>query len=266
MAKNSEEVEARQASRPQDSTTKIPMVDIEAAIALAINIRERALETATMDEVAKELGYSSQTSTPFYRRITAARMFNLIAEKSSLSKDMVDYIRPDDEQMKARVLMNAVFNVSAYRDLLARYANKKLNVDLAKNAIAKEHNLTDACAMVCAKAFESTLRFAGLMSSDGIVHPALDGEKAEKGAAPITGGTEGSGVANGNVKDRPDDDPSPELPNTHRHTLYLDKEKARSFQFSGPLEISRAEFERICRWLEFTMLIVDRAPEELRPK
>ena len=101
-----------------------------------------------MDEVAKKLGYSSQTSTPFYRRIAAARLFNLIEGKASLTKAMVDYIQPDDEEMKSRVLTNAVQNISAYSDLLVRYADKKLNVDLVKNAIAKEHKLTEGCRLI----------------------------------------------------------------------------------------------------------------------
>ena len=42
MAKNNEDTDAKQSSKPQDSTTRIPMVDIESAITLAENIRDKS--------------------------------------------------------------------------------------------------------------------------------------------------------------------------------------------------------------------------------
>ena len=101
------------------------------------------------------------------------------------------------------------------------------------------------------------------MSIDNIVKSVPVVEKPEKMApANPPGGSEGNSVDPANSRE--EEEPEPELPNTHRHTLYLDKGKARSFQFNGPLEITRAEFERICRWLEFTMLITDGGLKEPR--
>ncbi len=42
---------------------------------------------------------------------------------------------------------------------------------------------------------------------------------------------------------------------TQKHTIYLDKEKSRQFTVTSPLDITRTEYERVCKWLEFTILI-----------
>jgi len=134
-----------------------------------------------------------------------------------------------------------------YKELLTRYAGKKLNVEMVKNSIAKDNNLTDGCALVCAKAFEASLAFAGMITDEGIV--LVQGAETTK--------ENGSGEQKAPAP--PPRDKSPD--GTHAHTLYLDKDKSRSFGFTGPLEITRAEYDRICRWLEFTMLIAEEKKE-----
>jgi hypothetical protein len=48
------------------------------------------------------------------------------------------------------------------------------------------------------------------------------------------------------------------------HSLFLDKEKTKKFSISGPLFISRAEFNRICKWIEVTLIVED-VNEENKP-
>jgi len=101
MAKTSENNHIRGEIKPQDSTNRLPMVDLKIATEMVTAIRNKAVETAPMDAVAEALGYSSATSTPFYRRISAARMFSLLSSKSSLTQEAIDYIKPHDEEMKS---------------------------------------------------------------------------------------------------------------------------------------------------------------------
>jgi hypothetical protein len=42
-----------------------------------------------------------------------------------------------------------------------------------------------------------------------------------------------------------------------QHTLYLCKDKSRKITVSGPIEITRAEYGRICKWLEVSMMVED---------
>ncbi|MGA2266143.1 MAG: hypothetical protein ABSH10_06900 [Phycisphaerae bacterium] len=227
------------------------MIDLEEAIRIAQRIRDMGLETSPIHEVARRVGYKNATSTPFYRRMTAARLFGLLEAKALLSQRALDYIKPHDEQMKARVLAEAILGIPAYAELHKRYVGKKLNVELLANGIAKDFHFSDDCARTCAKTFEASLRFAGMLSTDGVVC--------------------------GPVAISPQEDPGPQLQptaptiepdwahldekqdgvETQQHTLFLDKDKAkgRRFSFVGPLAISRAEYERICRWLEVQMIV-----------
>jgi hypothetical protein len=168
-----------------------------------------------------------------------------------LTQRAIDYIKPHDESMKPSALINAVLGITSYKNLVDQYQGKKLNVELVKNAIAKENNLTDSCAAICARAFEASLRFAAMLSSDGSVQTSpnpICPDRQNNGNSRESGGEE---------EHREEDEDTILLKDTQRHSLFLDKEKLRSFTFTGPLEISRSEYDRICKWLEYTMLIVD---------
>lgn len=245
-------------AKPSDWTTKIPMVGLDAVIKAVEAIHDEALETATMPQVAKALGYSGATSSPFYRRAVAARLFGLLAQGqgASLTDAAKAYIRPDDVGTKAAVLVAAIRGIPEYVDLLNRYAGKKFNVELATNVLVRNCNLTPACASVCAKAFEASISFAGMLGPDGTVQPA------QMIGSVTWQGTGGNGEAP--VKHETDSRTPPEptnAPGSQSQTIYLDKEKTRSVTFTGPLEITKAEYDRICSWLEYSMIITDKAEE-----
>jgi len=252
---------SKDSGKTQDSTAKLPMVDLKTTLDAVIAIRDKAVETAPMPSVAKALGYAHTTSTPFYRRIVAARLFNLLSQKTSLTQEAINYIKPHDEGMKADVLKNAVQGIPAYADLIARYFGKKINVVLVANAIGKEFKLSDACAITCAKAFEASLLFAGMISPEGIVE--ANNNSIPKPPQPPTPDSNGSGAHRQNREDAALQ-PAPtssDGTNTQQHTIFLDKGKSRKFVINAPLEITRAEYDRICKWLEFTLIIVEQAQE-----
>lgn len=235
---------------PRDSTAELPMFDLETALSVVETIREKAVETAPLAAVAKALNYANATSTPFYRRLTSARLFGLLSGKAALTQQAIDYIKPHDEQMKARVVVEAITGIPGYRDLIDRYAGKKINIELVANSIEKKMSLTHSCALVCAKAFESSLRFAGLLSSDGVVQTAPATGLPEKPTIP----SEAKGAESATP---PDKNFSTGGADTQQHTLFLDKGKVRTFSFAGPVEVTPAEYERICAWLKVTMIVMD---------
>jgi hypothetical protein len=247
---------SKDTSRSTDTATKLPLVDLEASIKTVMDIDTKALETASMQRVATELGYASPTSSPFYRRISAARTFGLLSQKSSLTSAASDYIRPHDEGTRSLVLKAAIMGIPYYRTLINLYTNKKLNVDLVANAVAKDCHMDDDLAQLSAKAFEASLKFAGMIGDDGVVRPL------QPSPAPTPQGI----IKHGEIKKvcEEEDDTGKNKhdgDDTQRHVIYLDKSKVREFSFTGPLEVTRAEFERICKWLEFTMLIVETKQE-----
>ena len=101
----------------KDSTIDLPMIDLGEAVELVTTIHEKALETASMPEVAKACGYTSPSSTPFYRRAAAARLFKMLSpQKAELTSQALDYFKPDCEDAKQRSLESAVMGVPAYAD------------------------------------------------------------------------------------------------------------------------------------------------------
>jgi len=238
----------------KDSTNELPMFDIEEAINLVVKIHENALETAAMPDVAKGCGYANPTSTPFYRRIVAARLFRFLGSpKPELTKLALDYLKPDTDGAKQNALAQSIMGIKTYAEIVNLNVGKKLNTDLLANKLEKDDalSITKACAKVCANVFVSSLKFAGFISSDGtIVIP--------NGASP------------------PSDQPAAvELPpqkpiakvqefeageESQVQTLYLDGKRKRAITIKAPLTVTKEELERIRAWLGF-QLIVEESPK-----
>jgi len=75
------------------STNKLPMVDLGMVLDFVGKIESDGLQTLTVHEVAKRMGFASVTSTPFYRRVVAAKLFGLLdtTQGVNLTKLALDY-------------------------------------------------------------------------------------------------------------------------------------------------------------------------------
>jgi hypothetical protein len=156
----------------KDSTNELPMYDIEEAIKIVTIIHEKALETAGLQDVAKGCGYANPTSTPFYRRIVAARLFRLLnSPRPELTKFALDYLKPDTDDAKQNALNQAILGIKTYADIVNLHIGKRVNLDLIANKLEKDPTLSisHTCAKVCASAFLSSLKFAGFILPDGTV-------------------------------------------------------------------------------------------------
>ena len=236
-------------SAKKDSTSAIPMLSLEEALKMVVIIHEKALETAPIVQVAKGCGYSNATSTPFYRRLLAARLFKLLgAPQAELTQLALDYLKPDREDAKQAALTRAITAIPAYADLVQRHVGKKINVELVSHSFSRSMNLTDTCATVCANAFVSSLRFAGFIALDGTVAVPAGGSGASvvEPSSPTGSNGEGDGGRN-------DDDENDK--NVQTQTLYLDGKRNRKITIKAPLTVSKEELERIRAWLGFQLIV-----------
>ena len=241
------------AGSKKGSTTEIPLVGLDDVVTFVTTIHEAALDMAPMPDVAKGTGYQSATSTPFYRRLVAARLFGFIgANGAVVTKRATDFLKPDQENAKANALQDAIVGVPYYIGLIEKYRGRKLNTDLVKNAISKDFNLIDASASSAARAFAASLKFAGMLSADEIV---------------------GTGVTPPKTAEAPDSKPEAGkivvaqaeesiVADEQKHTLFLDKKKERKITVIAPLDVSRGEYNRICKWLEFALIVEDETKGE----
>jgi hypothetical protein len=122
----------------KDSTNALPMYDIEEALKIVTTIHDKALETAAAQEVAKGCGFANPTSTPFYRRILAARLFRLLdSPKPSLTKFALDYLKPDTVGAKQNALNQAIMGIKEYANIVNLHIGKKLNGTLSPTNLKK---------------------------------------------------------------------------------------------------------------------------------
>ena len=201
---------------------------------------------APMPDVAKGAGYGSPTSTSFYRRLVAARLFGLIGlNGAAITKRANDYLKPDQEDAKSKALQDAISGIAYYSELIEKYRGRKLNPDLVKNAISKDFNLMEQAAASAAKAFSASLKFSGLLSADEIVGVGTPSVKTTE-TPPATPPTPTPSVLNA------------ELPaglGTHTYELPLDKENKRKIRLNAPLDITDKEVKRVAKWIDATLLI-----------
>src|SRR5213595_3730624 len=158
------------------STNELPMVDLATVLDFVGKIESDGLQTLTVHEVAKRMGFASATSTPFYRRIVGAKLFGLLdtTQGVNLTKLALDYFKPTDDDSKAAALATGMKNVVAYQKILERYSGKRLpQVDILANLIEREFNLASDAAKVCGSVFVNSAHRAGLVRGDGTLSMAI---------------------------------------------------------------------------------------------
>lgn len=236
--------DSEQGGGKKDSTNALPMFDMEEAIKLVVTIHDKALETAPLPQVAKGCGYAHPSSTPFYRRLAAARLFKLLGSpQAELTTFALDYLKPDREDAKQAALTQAIMAIPAYAELVQRHIGKKLNAELVSHSFSRTFGLTDSCAGVCARAFVSSLRFASFISPDGTVAMPLGGVAMPAINPPA------------HVVQQPKVEEEEADGESQTQTLYLDNKRKRRITIKAPLTVTKEELERIRAWLGFQLIV-----------
>lgn len=224
----------------RDSTTELPLYGLQEAIDFVSSIHEKALETLPMPQVATQMGYKHPSSTPFYRRCVAARLFGLMAKSGvELSARARSYLKPDGEHVRATAAREAVMGIQLYAEEVNKNLGKRMNTQFIANSFARILPITEGCALDCAKAFEQSLRFAGMLTTDGTVQMSDVVEAGTPKGQPIGHLSELNGTPHEGAE--------------QTHTIFLDKTKTRRFTVSAPLELKATEIKRIQKWLEVTL-------------
>jgi len=227
------------------------MIDLRKVCEFLQKIWEKGIQAESMSVVAKACGYSSPTSTGYYRRMAASRLFKMIEPQSAkLTKLALDFVKPDSDDAKTSALREAMRSVPAYRPLLEKYGGTKLNAATLANGITRISNLTDDCALICAKVFIESSRFAGELDADYTL---------------LVQKNDGSSTQNAATTNETNQVASP--PNTisadgdlETHSLTLDASKKRRIILKAPPSVSPAELKRIQDWLSFQLLVQEQSP------
>src|SRR5205823_427783 len=201
------------------------MVDLGTVLDFVGKIESDGLQTLTVHEVAKRMGFASATSTPFYRRIVAAKLFGLLdtTQGVNLTKLALDYFKPTDDESKAAALATAMKNVVAYQKILERYSEKRLpQVDILANLIEREFALSSDAAKVCAGVFVNSAQRAGLVKDGGVLSMVL-GQRSPSQSPPEKAATPYSNVPAAAASS-----------DSESHFLTLDAKRGRRVVLQGP--------------------------------
>ncbi len=238
------------------STNEIPMVDLGVVLEFVEKIETDGLQTLTAQEVSKRTGYTSATSTPFYRRMVGAKLFGLLdtTQGVNLTRLALDYFKPTDDESKGLALLTAIKNVVGYQKILDRYSGKRLpQVDILANLVEREFQLAAEAAKICASVFVSSVQRAGLVQADNtlVTTPTQHSRPAST-----------SEVANVKVATQT----SPTIPiassdDSESHYLTLDAKRGRRVVLQAPPVITVSELKRIQNWLSVQFHVVDSIEE-----
>lgn len=246
--------EAGSHSARKASTNELPMIELGAILDFVEKIEVEGLQTLPQQEVARRLNYAAQTSTPFYRRMVAAKLFGLVdtTQGVNLTKLALDYFKPTDEHAKGAALFTSVKNVVGYQILIERYTGKRLPpVDILRNAFERDFKLTAEAARICAEAFLRSTEQAGMVQ-EGMLSTSL----APPGLVPTK---ETKSMGSGHV---PTLDASPtNSEGNESHYLTLDARHRRRVVIQAPAFVTRAELERIQNWLAVQFHVVENSNE-----
>jgi hypothetical protein len=259
---NTQKSQADKKTTRKASTNELPMVDLGTVLDFVGKIESDGLQTLTVHEVAKRMGFASATSTPFYRRIVAAKLFGLLdtTQGVNLTKLALDYFKPTDDESKAAALATGMKNVDSYQKILERYSGKRLpQVDILANLIEREFNLASDAAKVCGTVFVNSAQRAGIVRGDGTLSTAIPervsaspaAEKANQGAQSLfQPATASAGTPN----------------DYESHFLTLDAKAQRRVILQAPPVITASELKRIQNWLAVQFHVVEsldqRQPEQ----
>lgn len=252
---NSEKLEDNQTAKPdavsggkKNSTADAPMVALGEVIEFIRVVHDKGLERAPMPKVAEGTGYASASSTPFYRRVAAARLFTLLgARGADLSELGQDCIKPTSDDATHRALVSAIQSVAAYEEPLAQYNGKKINQNILANWFERKLELSEAAAASCAKAFIDSLRYAGALSAENLLNFTSESRPEHLSSSTTPASVE-------TALPRDSKEPSEE---GFRFELILDPKSRRKFVVFSPSTVTSAELKRIQDWLSFQLLVAD---------
>jgi hypothetical protein len=251
-----EKIAAKPAARDQgkkSSTTDLPMIDLAEAVLFVTAIHEKGLETLSMPELAKGLDYANPTSTPFYRRMVASRLFKLLTPQGAgLTELALDYLKPDTEEAKSQALFDAISSVPSYSKLTEKHCGKRLNIGIVANGMARDFRLSDDCANICAKAFYSSLKFGGFLDGTGTVIGIFQSNAQHHNGQPA----EPSAVNSASSGTEELSDASLE-----KYFLTLDTRKRRRVIVQAPPSVTPQELKRIQDWLALQLIVEPTQPE-----
>lgn len=172
---NSEEVVNGQTKSGSRSEATYPYFPVQEGLRVAEAVQRAGGNSTTEQELMKALGLTSTQSHAWSYRTSTAREFGLVertgrgAEARFRVTDLyLAYVHPGSDAEKQAALMQIVLKPPLYLALLNRYKGARPDATGVANVIWREYGILKSVKDDAAKAFITTIEFAGLITN-GVV-------------------------------------------------------------------------------------------------
>jgi hypothetical protein len=206
----------------------------------------------------------SEKSASFLQRIASAKAFGLITGRSeySLSDVSKRYYSPTSEQDRSNALLEILAVPSSFREIIRLFDGEQLpKREILGNIFSTKLNVPESWKERAAAFFENSAQFVGVIDANRFLRYKAAQHTVDSQSAPIQAAEPQKPAAR--VPMFAGGGPS-FFSEQEEHSLFLDKEKQRKFSINSPLFVSRAEFDRICKWIEATLIIDDEKKGEIQ--
>ncbi|MGD0206351.1 MAG: hypothetical protein ABSC89_01910 [Verrucomicrobiota bacterium] len=200
----------------------------------------------------------SEKSASFLQRIASAKAFGLISGRSdySLTESAKQYYFPTDESGKSNALLTFLAAPSSFAEVIRRYDGDKLpSREILANVFQRDLKVPESWKERAAAFFENSAQFIGVLDEKRFLRVKAAQHAAESPSTPAHASEPHKTTPRGAMffgGGQPTF-----FSDQEEHSLFLDKDKQRKFSINSPLFISRAEYDRICKWIEVTLIVED---------
>ena len=233
-----------------------PYTSLEPSLKIADAVKELggARSAVSKSRLAAHLN-EGEKSPSFLQRISSAKAFGLIVGRSDygLSEAAKRYYSPTTEQDRSNALLEFLTAPSSFREIIGLFDGEQLpKREILANIFSEKLKVPESWKDRAAGFFENSAQFVGVIDENRFLRFKATQHAAALKPILTTAAELDAAVA----RSKPVTGPEMFSDQEH-HSLYLDKDKQRKFTINSPLFISRAEYQRICKWIEVTLIVED---------
>jgi hypothetical protein len=210
----------------------------------------KSLLASTLKEDIKSQGFTF--------RIASTKCFGLIEGRSAytLTENAKRYFFPTSTSDKIEASLSFLQSPSGFAEIIKRFDGQKLpETQMLANIFHTQLRVPESWSVRAATFFLRSAQHVGVVDEQGFLRFDAAKHIGSKESPVDTSAPETPPPASQPPGSQPA--PPPDKPGTQSHTLYLDKAKARPFSITGPIAITRPEYQRICKWIEFALIVED---------
>jgi hypothetical protein len=240
-----------------------PLYDLEEGFKIAQAVRDLGggNQPIAKSILAQHLKYA-ESGPSFFQRISSAKAFGIIDGwgSYSLTELAKQYYYPTVENGKQTAAIAILKFPKAFSGLVQKFDGGSLpSNEMIGNIIHKESDIPISKKAAVAGVFVRSARFLGAIDSSGFLCCKAFAAGAGGGSAASVSSPVAPAASTQIQKPLPE---PKEFTDQEERSFYLDKDRTKQVTLNCPLFLSRAEYDRICKWIDATWIIEDEKKNE----